>query len=67
MRSKSVNLETWPHFIGHKYGFYEVELLNMFVTSGKLPFYGPVPKREMNIKSEFLCALNVTFLVERNF
>ena len=30
MRSKSVNLETWPHFIGHKYGFYEVELLNMF-------------------------------------
>ena len=67
MRSKSVNLETWPHFIGHKYGFYEVELLNMYVISEKLAFYGPVPKREMNIKSKFLCALNVTFLIERNF
>ena len=67
MRSKSVNLETWPHFIGHKYGFYEVELLNMYVISGKLAFYGTVPKRDEHKIRISLRLLNVTFLVERNF
>ena len=67
MRSKSVNFEIWPHFIGHEYGFYEVELLNMFVTSGKLAFYGPVPKREMNIKSKLLSSFKCHISCRKEF
>ena len=57
----------WDHS-GHKYVFYEVELLNMYVISGKLAFYGPfgplcsLERDEHKIK--IFLHVNVTFFAD---